>query len=128
MVAQILQNAKLPQSPWTASAALFISLSLSPMAVITALHHTIFLNCASFHSSPDAKLKRIFGLQLLVPDGRNHLWNNKVWLATLIYGIPQVLLSYSIMSSFAGIGLIVISPLWTRLHDIWDGPQKVSSG
>jgi hypothetical protein len=97
------------------------------MSVITALHHTIFLNCASFHPSPDAKLKRIFGLQLIISGGGNHLWNKRIWLATLMYGLPQVLLSYSIISSFIGIGLVAISPLWTRLDGVWEGPQKVCS-
>jgi hypothetical protein len=126
MVAQMLQTLAHPQSPWTASAALFISLSLSPMAVITALHNTIFLNCVSFHSSLDAKLKRIFGQRMGISGGRNGLWDSQVWLATFMYGIPQVLLSFSIISSFVGVGLIAISPLWTRLDGVWDGPQKVS--
>jgi hypothetical protein len=125
MVAQMLQTLGLAQSPWTASAAFFISLSLSPMAVITALHNTIFLNCVSFHGSPDAKLKRIFGLQMGVSDGGNRRRNAQVWLATLMYSTPQVLLSFSIFSSFVGIGLMSISPLWIRLDGIWDGPQKV---
>ena len=126
VVAQMLQTLQLSQPPWTASAALFISVSLSSMAVIIALHHTTFLNCVSFHPSLDAKLKRIFRPTPVNSDGKNHLRSRRVWLGTLIYSIPEVLLSHSIICSFTGVGLIAVSPLWTRLDDVWDGPQKVS--
>lgn len=126
VVAQMLQTLQLFQSPWTAPAALFISLFLSSMAVIIALHHTTFLNCVSFHPSLDAKLKRIFQLPPINSDGENRLWSRRVWLGTLLYSMPGVLLSQTIICAFIGVGLIAVSPLWTRLDDVWDGPQKVS--
>ncbi len=96
------------------------------MAVIIALHHTTFLNCVSFHPSLDAKLKRIFQLPPINSDGENRLWSRRVWLGTLLYSMPGVLLSQTIICAFIGVGLIAVSPLWTRLDDVWDGPQKVS--
>jgi hypothetical protein len=128
MVAQLLQNVALSLSPWEATAALYVLLSLSIVAVVTALHHTIFLNSASFQPSVEDKLKCIFNLQRDAPRAGNRVWRRRVWLGTFIYSIPQVLLSYSIFGSFVGMGLIGISPFWTRdSDDVRDGPQKVSS-
>jgi hypothetical protein len=125
---------QLPQltdsSPWTASAALYISLTLSLMAVVTALHHTIFLNAASFQPSPDAQLRRIFGLR----DGDPNMTGYDAWgkhrrrcckTRTVLFGMSQLLLSYSIICAFVGVGLMTISPLWDRSAATWDRQQKV---
>ena len=133
VVAQMLQLPQLAASPWAASAALYISVTLSLMAVVTALHHTLFLTSTGFQPSLDARLQRVFGLQVApaVDTASQHEGSSlrrwHTWARSFLFSIPQILLSYSIICSFVGVGLIAASPLWCRSDRTWDGTQKVRS-
>jgi hypothetical protein len=48
-------------SPWTATAALLVSLCFGLISVITALHQTYFLNALSFRPDPVEQARRIIG-------------------------------------------------------------------
>ncbi|KAJ2900155.1 hypothetical protein MKZ38_002569 [Zalerion maritima] len=137
VVAQLFSSPLLVDPPWTSLAALSISLTLSPMAVVAALHHTVFLNAVLFEPGLDARLKRVFGTgRIRVAPGcpgearRSEKLpglRRRLWLSTFVFGIPQLLLSYSIIASFAGIGLMITSPLWTRENNaVWERPQMTA--
>ena len=127
----MLQLPQLAEAPWTASSALFLSLLLGLMSVVTALQLTMFLSSAVFQPSISARLKRIFrvsdGLDLHHRHGESVSMQSHARTGTLLFAAPHQLLSYSIICSFVGIGLITISPLWIRplAEGSWGGPQKV---
>ena len=125
----MLQLQQLQESPWPASAAVYLSLLLSLMALVTALHHTIHLNSVLFQPSPNAKLWRILAPQIHLqkPLTRDEALGSqpRLGLRTLLFNIPQVLLSYSIICTFVAVSLMAIHPLWDRTDGTWDRPQKV---
>ena len=129
VVAQMLQLQQLQESPWPASAAVYLSLLLSLMALVTALHCTIYLNSVVFQPSYNAKIWRIFALQIPIdhPPTRDKALGSqpRPWLRTLLFNIPQLLLSYSIICAFIAVSLMAIYPLWDRTDGAWDRPQKV---
>jgi hypothetical protein len=128
----MLQLPQLSDAPWTASSALFLSLILGLMAVVTALQLTMFLSSVCFQPSRSVQLRRIFrvsdALDLHHRHGESTSLHTHACAGTLLFGAPHQLLSYSIICSFVGIGLITISPLWTQSTEDgrWGGPQKVS--
>ena len=126
MVAQLLQNPALLLAPWEATAALYTSLVLSIVAVVVALHETIYLNSAFFQPTIDEKLKCVFHLQRETHQPRSSGWRKIVFLGALSYSIPQILLSYSVFGSLLGMGLMVVNPLSrTDSNKEWGGAQKV---
>jgi hypothetical protein len=128
----MLQLQPLQESPWPASAATYLALLLSLMAIVTALHHSIFLNSVLFQPSRDAQLRRISGLPtsidnpLIERHGTLRPYQPAIWLRTILFNIPQLLLSFSIICKFIAVGVMAVYPIWYREDGSWDQPQKVS--
>lgn len=121
----------LDEAPWTARASYIVSLCFSVIAVIMALHQTVYLNSIDFLATADA-ITALFGRphSLMLPQSQGRLTptatKHQIHKAIHIYGLPQLMLTYSIFSLFIGIGLTTVSALWSQEPPgIWDGPQKV---
>jgi hypothetical protein len=127
----MLQLQQLHESPWPALAAAYLALLLSLMAIVTALHHSIFLNSVLFQPSRDAQLRRVSGLPNSIdnpPTERHGVpkpYQPCIWFRAIMFNIPQLLLSFSIICNFIVVGSIAVYPIWYREDGSWDNPQKV---
>lgn len=114
----------LRDAPWTASAAYIVSLCLSIMAVVMALHQTVFLNSIEFLPKAE-RIGAIFGVQQSQEPEAASL-KRCARRGACMYSLPQFVLTYSIFALFVGIGLTTMSALWNReFEGAWNGSQKV---
>jgi hypothetical protein len=126
-VAILANTQNLSLAPWEASAAFFIALFLSVMAVITAMHQSIFLNSMKHLPSASERLRHILGISPALTSGKDHYRRRLVRKGTFMYSLPQLTLTYSIFAMFIGLALVTICPLWSsNWQNEWRSPQKVS--
>jgi hypothetical protein len=105
-------------SPWTATAALLVSLCFGLISVITALHQTYFLTALSFRRDPVEQARRIIGAAAGQPQLRVRT------MGVFIWQLPQLALCYSIFALYIGLTIIVTDPLLRQ--DRWGDEWKVS--
>jgi hypothetical protein len=114
----MFQWPQLLTSPWTATAALLVSLCFGLISVITALHQTYFLNALSFRRNPVEQARRIIGAAAGQPQLRVRT------MGVFIWQLPQLALCYSIFALYIGLTIIVTHPLLRQ--DRWGDEWKVS--
>ncbi|KIW34393.1 uncharacterized protein PV07_01171 [Cladophialophora immunda] len=141
--ASLLSNPALSDVSWVATAAIYIALLFSIISVVTALHQTIHISTASkFENDAEGKLRRLFVLteasktalldQTPPPPNPTAVAVDKIRREkenriAFIFGLPQLLLSYSIFALFVGVALLGMNALWHRSgEDHWGDPQKIA--